>query len=463
MRIRESLQLILAPAKIVSEQHEELQEMDRIIRNLPEKQELYDLILRDVNKGRDNNLGRAGLTAEQILKLGILRKRHGLDYRSLATATSDSISMRIFLGLGMEESLKKSAINDNLKMVKESTWERANELILKYAKEQKVETGKYVRGDCTTVQTNIHYPTDASLLNDVNRVLNRLMKEAKDICGEGIIKFINHTKISKRKLYLINNYKKEEQRHPEYLELIRVTKESVKFAEEVAKVIPDIHELDFNDLMRLDVIAFSLKKVAKLAEKVIDQAHRRIVKKEKVPVEEKLFSIFEEHTDLIVKGFRDNDFGHKILVSTGVTGLIFKITCLEGNPKDSTLVQDLLTQHKDFYEEAPTHVAFDGCFASKDNRDFAKDMGVQEITFCKNRSLDLSSLVSSTRIQKMLLNFRAGIEGCISWMKRTFGFKRILDKSAETFQASLQLGSIAYNLTILARLSLAKKALEATT
>ena len=119
MRIRESLQLILAPAKIVSEQHEELQEMDRIIRNLPEKQELYDLILRDVNKGRDNNLGRAGLTAEQILKLGILRKRHGLDYRSLATATSDSISMRIFLGLGMEESLKKSAINDNLKMVKE--------------------------------------------------------------------------------------------------------------------------------------------------------------------------------------------------------------------------------------------------------------------------------------------------------------------------------------------------------
>ena len=269
--------------------------------------------------------------------------------------------------------------------------------------------------------------------------------------------FVDHSRRSKKKLFSINNSRGEERKHPHYLELIRVTRGTQKDAESVSKVLPLITVSDLMAGLKLKSIAAELSKYAKLGLKVIDQASRRIVKKEKVPAEEKIVSIFEEHTDIIVKGFRDVGFGHKILLSTGISGMIFNVKCLKGNPKDSTLVHDMITKHKQAYRHAPTHLAFDGCFASTDNRDFAKEQGVKELTFSKNRSLDLSSLVSSRRVHKMLRNFRAGVEGCISWMKRTFGFSRILDKSLKSFTASLQLGTIAYNLTVLARINLARK------
>lgn len=462
MRIRESLQLILAPAKIVSDQGCELTQIDEILRKLPEIDQIYQQILSDVNGGKSYKTGREGLTAEQILKLGIIRKRHGLDYRELSFSTIDSMSIRSFLNLPMCKSLSKSAIHSNLKLVKESTWENVNELLLKYAVKEEIEDGKFARGDCTAVQTNIHYPTDAGLMNDVNRVLDRLMKEARQLVGCEVV-FINHTKRSKKKLFLINNSRGEKKKHPHYLELIRVTRETVKYAEAVSEVLPNIKVYDLIVAIRIESIAAELKKYYKLAVKVVDQAYRRVVNKEEVPASEKIVSIFEEHTDIIVKGHRDVAFGHKILLSTGRSGLIFDLECLDGNPKDSNLVKDLIIQHKDAYGYAPSHLAFDGCFASANNRDFAKENGVQELTFSKNRSLDLTSLVSSPRIHKMLINFRAGVEGCISWMKRTFGFTRILDKSLKTFKASLQLGAIAYNLTVLARITLAKKAKKLAT
>ena len=177
------------------------------------------------------------MTAEQILKLGILRKRQGLNYRSLSFATSDSVSVRSFLNLEIGRSFSKSALNTNLKMVKESTWEKAYELLLKYAVSEEIEEGKFVRGDCTTVRTNIHYPTDASLLNDVNRVLCRLMREAREIAGDSVV-FVYHTRRSKKKLFSINNSRGEERKHLHYLELIRVTRETHKEAESVSKILP---------------------------------------------------------------------------------------------------------------------------------------------------------------------------------------------------------------------------------
>jgi transposase, IS5 family len=100
-------------------------------------------------------------------------------------------------------------------------------------------------------------------------------------------------------------------------------------------------------------------------------------------------------------------------------------------------------------------MAFDGCFASTANRDLLKEAGVKEITFSKNLSMPLDTLVSSLRIHKTLMNFRAGIEGCISLLKRVFGFRRVLDKGLESFKAALQCAAVSCNLTILARYKIA--------
>jgi IS5 family transposase len=457
MRLTRRLQLFLSPAKVVCDQSAELDGMDKILDEADGIEGLLAGILRDVNSGKEPNTGREGVTAEQILKLGILRRRHGLSYRDLAQATNDSLSMRRFLNLEPGKALSKSAIQGNLKKVGEETWEMANECLLQYAAAKGVEKGNVVRGDTTTVETNIHYPTDASLLNDVVRVLCRNMAAARQIVGQTVC-FCDHRRRSKKKLYQINNAHGVDKRHEPYLELIRVGRETVHQAEALLPVLENFSSNDFFEMLKVDSIRHELKTHIPCGRKVVDQAYRRIVKHEQVPAEEKIVSIFEPETDIIVKGFRDVVFGHKIMLTTGASGLLLTLKVLAGNPKDSTLVPETLSKLESLYQQAPFGAAFDGCFASTANRDLAKGHGVSELTFSKNRSLSLSSLVSSPKMHTALLRFRAGVEGCISFLKRIFGFSRVLDRTKETFSAALQMGRLAYNLTLLTRMALAKEA-----
>jgi len=454
MRILKRLQLFLSPAKIACDKTAELEEIDRILMSASGIDKVLAQVLRDVTGKEKSSRGREGVTAEQIVRLGILRRRNGLSYRDLSHATKDSISIRNFLTLAPDKFLSKSAVQGNLKKVKDSTWESLNNCLCEYAVSQKLEDGAVVRGDTTATETNIHYPTDSSLLNDSVRVICRNLERAQDIIGVEI-QYNDHSRTAKAKLYKINNTRKEKDQHPHYLQLIRVAKENVRQAELALPIIAKHQCGDIMTGIRLDAIADQLKTYIPLAKIVIDQAFRRIVKGEKVPVEDKIFSIFEEHTDIIVKGDREATFGHKIYLTTGKSGMLLNLTVLDGNPKDSKLVPDVLAKHKAVFGESPEKVAFDGCFASKANRDLAKSTGVDDITFCKNNSMPIDSLLSSPKIHKFLMNFRAGIEGCISFLKRTFGFSRIFDKGCESFSAALHMGGVAYNLTLLARMNLA--------
>jgi IS5 family transposase len=235
-----------------------------------------------------------------------------------------------------------------------------------------------------------------------------------------------------------------------------VVREVVRHSEGVLAVIKKTTCVDFSGLLELNRAQGELETYIPLAIKVIDQAYRRIVKKEEVPAAEKIVSIFEVHSDIIVKGFRDVVFGHKIRVATGKSCMILSVEVLDGNPKDSELVESILGDHQESFNAAPEQAAFDGCFASNANRDLLKEAGVKELTFSKNLSMKLESLVSSKRAHKMLLRFRAGVEGSISFLKRVFSFDRVLDRSLKTFKAALQLGAAACNLTVLARYNIAR-------
>jgi len=456
MRLLKKIQLFLQPAKVSCDRTVELVEMDKILQEAHGLRDVLEQILRDVNGTRVSTSGRDGVTAEQILKLGLLRKRHGMTYRELSTATHDSLSMRQFLNLPTGTGLSKSAIHGNLKSIKDSTWEQASACLVLHAKLKGFDGGEAARGDTTAVETNIHYPTDASLLNDSVRVLCRVMDAARDIVGEEVI-FTDHRRRAKTKLFRINNARGEEKRHPYYLELIRVARETVQEAKVVIPVLKEFKTPDLFLGVRVDALRRELETYISLGNQVVSQAYRRIVKKQEVPSSEKIVSIFEEHTDIIVKGFRDVVFGHKVMLTTGASGLLFTFKVLDGNPKDSTLVPETLLELESLNGKVPSALAFDGCFASLDNRDLAKAAGVQDLTFSKNGSMDLSTLLSSQNIHRTLRNFRAGIEGCISFLKRVFGFSRVLDRSKETFSSALHMGAFAYNLTLLARMSLAAR------
>ena len=453
MRLLKRLQLFLRPEKVEIAQTAELEEMGRILERAPGMPEVYRAVLLEVNHGRSAKTGREGLTAEQIVRLGILRSRYDLPYRNLAHMTGDSLSVRAFLNLGPGESIGKSAINSNLKSLSEATWCKINDCLKVVALDEGMEDGKSLRGDTTTTKTNIHYPTDASLLVDSVRVLTRAMNRLKFYVGVEL-KSSDHHRRAKKKLFRINNTSKKNVSHECYLELIRVTRKTVGYAEAALEVLKTFKPTSLESLATLEALEGDLKRYIPLAKKVIDQSYRRVVLGEEVPAKEKLFSLFEPETDIIIKGRRDIVFGHKIYLATGKSSLILHLSTLDGNPADSSLVDPSLQEHDRCYGAAPHEAAFDGGFASIANRDLAKDAGVENITFSKNGSMPLETLVNSKKTHQRLMRFRAGVEGCISFFKRIFGGTKVLDRTKETFKAVLQCGAVAYNLTLIARFRL---------
>lgn len=209
-----------------------------------------------------------------------------------------------------------------------------------------------------------------------------------------------------------------------------------------------LSKVSISDSYYLSFLIANLKRFIPLVEQVIAQAYRRIVKKESVPAEEKLFSIFEEHADIIVKGKRKIIFGHKNTITTGKSGLVLSIDIHDGNPADSTLVKGVMREHKDFYGAYPESAVFDGCYSSNDNRDFAKAVEIQNICFSKETDEESTC---SRIMRKGLRNFRAGIEASVSMLMRLFGMTRIMNKGLSSFRATAKAAIVTYNLFILAR------------
>ncbi len=370
MRTTRKLQLFLRPQKSDCRRSDELLEIDVILRKCPNIEKVYEQVLQDVSGGKKQT-GAQGLSAEQIVKLGFLRIRYSSSYRYLEEQTEDSYAMRAFLNLGLGQKISRSTINNNLKKIGESTWKLLNDGILKHATKEGYEDGKKARGDYTGTETNIHYPTDASLLNDSVRVLTRTLNRL--LMWTGVeFESCDHHKRAKKKLFLIHNCRKARKRQDAYLELIRVTRKTLSYAEKALPVVTKYQARaeEFLLVMRLES---ELKHDIPLVKRVIEQASRRIVNNEKVPAEEKLVSLFEPQTDIIAKGERDVLFGHKIFIATGKSSLILQIRTLDGNPADSTLVKSMVEEHKRVYQSAPEELVFDGCFGSAANRDHLKE------------------------------------------------------------------------------------------
>jgi IS5 family transposase len=197
--------------------------------------------------------------------------------------------------------------------------------------------------------------------------------------------------------------------------------------------------------------AEELEEIIRLTHKVIDQTTRRVIHGESVPACEKIVSIFESHTDIIVKDRRDTFYGHKVCLTGGASNLITDCLILDGNPADTDLTDQILDRHKDIYGQYPLKVALDGGFASKENLESAKGKGIKDVCFAKKRGLEEEQMCRSIWVYKRLRRFRAGIESGISWLKRCFGFGRCMWKSLRSFKSYVWASIVSANLLTLAR------------
>ena len=433
----------------------ELEAMSRLLDDNPTVAELVWQDLRVATGSKQATRGAGGLSADQVLRILVVKQMNGFSYRELAFHLADSSSYRTFCRLGITDKVPtKSSLNVNLKALRPSTLEAVNRVFIGAAQKAKVETGRTARADCTVVESNIHDPMDSEQLWDCVRVLTRLLVRARDVLGATQVTFGDRTRRAKKRRKEIFNAKKAEDRQQAYQDLLKVTAEVSGHGLAVRELLRDkevLKDLSLRESLVAQGIANELDRFLPLTQRVMDQTRRRVLEGESVPAEEKIFSIFEEHTDIIRKDNRDTFYGHKICLTGGASSMILDCKVLRGNPADSTLAKTMVDRQVEIFSRPPRQIVFDGSFASAVNLSEIKAAGVRDVAFSKGRGLEIGDMVKSTWVYKRLRDFRAGIEGNISFLKRSFGLDRCTWKTWSSFQSYVWGSILSFNLLVFAR------------
>jgi IS5 family transposase len=428
----------------------ELEEMSRILDGQPG---ILDVVHNDLVGTQRADTGRPGMTAEQVLRCAILKQYRQLTYEELAFHLEDSETFRAFARLGHSQSPNKSTLQKGIKAIKSSTWEAILRLLIGYALEEAIEKGRQIRLDSTAVETNVHYPTDSTLLQDGIRIITRLLRAGKDLEPIPEYAFSDHSRVVKKRVLMIHNAKKKTIRDNGYKDLLRIAERVVRYAADGLVALMEFTSGDLLNGLRAEALVDELEKSAAMLTQVMDQTERRVFRGEQVLSSEKLTSFFESHTDIIVKGRRETTYGHKVFLTGGTSGLVLDCVIERGNPADSAMFQRMIERHKGLYRRPLRQTAADGGFASKDNLAWAKSEGVKDVMFSKKRGLSVLAMVKSNWVYKKLRNFRAGIEANISTLKRAFGLDRCTWSGWSGFRQYVWSSVVSYNLAVLARLT----------
>jgi IS5 family transposase len=393
----------------------------------------------------DAKLGREGMTAEQVVRAALIKQMFGFSYEELSFHLGDSLVLRGFCRLSPAAAApKRSTLQANIGAIRPETWEAMNKAFVLYAREQKLEDGRWMRTDTTVVESNIHHPLDSSLLYDGVRVLTRALLRAHEKYGTTAV---NHRRRAKRRAIAILHVGRMEKRVPLYKDLLKITHKTVRAAERALEELTGLGAI---------VYVTMLAHFLPLVKRVIEQTERRVLRGESVPASEKLVSIFEPHTDIIVKDRRDTYYGHKITLSTGKSGIVLDLVIEKGNPSDSSLVVRSAKRHAAIFGSPPERAAFDGGFASKANLAALQASGTREASFSKPAGVPIEAQTSTPRVRRILKRFRAGIEATVSFLKRSFGLSRCTWTGLTRFRAYCWCSTIAHNLLTIARALLAR-------
>ena len=390
--------------------------------------------------------GRSGLTVENVFRALLLKQQLQVSYEQLAFHLSDSMSYRAFVRLPNHISPKKSALQATIRRIKPETLEQIHQLLsCHWIKDGHISLEK-LRVDSTVVKSNIAPPSDSQLLNDAVRVLSRYLTQSRRLTGTKI-RFTDKRKPSKSLAFRIFNAKNAEKEvlYPDLLKLVDLVLKQVERG--LIQVKEKGEQSDsMNDWLN------EVERYRDLTLRVVDQTRRRVVEKQTVPPSEKIVSLFEPHTDIIVKGFRDVQYGHKVNLSSEQKGFITYLSIENGNPSDKELFMPILLAHQENFKALPQSVVADGGYASQDNVAEGRAIGVKRVVFHKRAGLSCSVMGVKEKTFKLLRNFRAGIEGNISELKRTFGANKATWKGHDGFKAFVWSSVLSYNLVRLARM-----------
>ncbi len=421
---------------------------NRISEILDENPEILDLVDYEL-KGlcRPGRKGRKSTyTSEILLRTMIVHQLESLALRDTEILLSHNIFLQDFIRLGIRKAPSYALICLALKAVRPQTWEKVNKAFTLYALENERINPSCLRVDTTVVESNIHYPTDVSLLWDSFRVLYRLLTQARKHSSEAVPYRFHEKKTKKLYLFITRYTKSRDKKRQRKVKTYQA--KLIQQVQRISGVASEFVEAFYLGPDKvLTYLAAQMKSYHCSIKTVLHVAQRVWIKGEVVPAKERIFSLFEEHTELIKRGRRNKpvEFGHMILLGQTKEKFITQYSVMRKKIPDSRLPEQILEEHKSTFGEMPDELVADKGFCG-DKEAMAKLREKIKVVAIPQRLKDFTD-----KYFVSLQHFRAGIEGSISTLKRAFGLLRCQFRGFKSFVSHVGLGVFSYNLVALSK------------
>jgi len=412
-------------------------------------------IHRDLKRLSSSKKGRRSeYTSEQILRALIVMFVENEDYRGTVVCIANSAFHQHFVRLHNQPVMDFTFLCKAFGVIKIETWAKLNAVLSRYACEEKKITPEKLREDTTAVECTIHYPTDSSLLWDSFRTLTRLLTSLKsDLRGMGMAHRFHVAKVKKLAHYISRNAGKRSKRAQRKMKtMYKILIERVRWIVEIAGNAEVLLR------SRIDLfwsaVADELAHYSRLIEKIIDQAQRRVFDGETVPSSEKIYSLFEPHTELLKRGKAGKpvEFGHKVLIAETGEKFIIHYDTYAHQPADKDLVDETLDAHQKVFGQYPDVFATDKGFYESMEKISELESKINTVSIAKKgRRTQAQTEREHSDTFRDGQRFRAGSEGTISVLKRAFKLNRCRFKGFKNFAASIGCAVFCHNLVTLTR------------
>ena len=434
------------PNKIVREYRLEYKMVGEILDQHPEILEMVHRDLAKLSKTTSPRGRKADFTSENLFRAILVMQREGFDYREASIRIAESDTLQNFCRLMKKRSIDFTLLNKAYCAIRPETWEAINHVLALRAVADQVISIDHLRTDTTVTECNIHWPTDSSLLLDTYRVIAREMSRGRQIAPLSCPWRFHVKKIKKMEFFIARysgskSKKRLRQVRRRMKELIVRVEKVLENAETFAAWAKRSTNLELMGIGAL--LADYLPHMRRVAA----VARRREFDGEKVPNDEKVFSIFEPHAELIMRGRRGRpvEFGHKVLLTQSKEKFITDYVVLEKNRGDDELLPVVLDRHKEKYGRRPKTIAADKGFCP--DADTYEDLQEQvDFLGVPRRTRDLGGVMMGIWQQ-----WRAGIEGSISCLKRAFRLARCCFRGFKNFASAIGSAVFCHNLRILAK------------
>lgn len=437
------------------ERDEVLDELDQLL----EEDLLFQDVKGDLAQRHPHTLtrGRHSTPVEVILRMLVVKHLYSWSYEKTESFVSDSITLRQFCRIYLNPVPDDTTLIKWANLIQPETLHSLLEHVVVLAHRLKVTRGRKLRTDGTVVESNIHYPTDSSLLVDGVRVLGRTLSRARKVVESAAAEvgqvakkvFRNRLRSARKTARQISDATRRRSQESRwrsrsgYQKLIEIAQKSMEQAHEVVEMLQEV------STQEAQVLSEQLEHFLPLVKQVIEQTVRRVVDGEKVPAQEKIVSIFEPHTDIIRRGKSDRptEFGHKVWIDEIEGGVVSGYRVLAGNPKDEGQWAPSLQHHQELFGRPPDQASGDRGLYSPANEELAETMGVRRIILPKSgyRSAERKQH-EKQRWFRRGRRYHQGVEGRISVLKRRHGLDRCLYHGEDGFERWVGWGLIAHNL-----------------